>query len=293
MSITSAVYCWEDLYSGGQPVIDNIKASGFSTVLAWSVHVSATNADLTLNDTLIVTDGTYVGDSSWPGLLAQLKTGTTSVNRLLFSVGSGGGPTDFTNIQTLITRFGTGSDSPLYKNFAKLLEVIPSIDGIDFDDEDLYDQDTIVQFSLMLKAIGYQQITFCPYMEMSFWAGCLKELQAEAPGLVTAYNLQCYAGGGGNVYALPQWIDSIAPVLGPGAAHFILPGLWSRNGTGCTSGECPDQMQTQYAGWKSLGIGGGFIWRYDDIIDCENSGSCSGGPITPAAYAEAIINGLS
>lgn len=293
MSITSAVYCWEDLYSGGQPVIDNIKASGFSTVLAWSVHVSATNADLTLNDTLIVTDGTYVGDSSWPGLLAQLKTGTTSVNRLLFSVGSGGGPTDFTNIQTLITRFGTGSDSPLYKNFAKLLEVIPSIDGIDFDDEDLYDQDTIVQFALMLKAIGYQQITFCPYTDMSFWAGCLKELQAEAPGLVTAYNLQCYAGGGGNVYALPQWIDSIAPVLGPGAAHFILPGLWSRNGTGCASGECPDQMQTQYAGWKSLGIGGGFIWRYDDIIDCENSGSCSGGPITPAAYAGAIINGLS
>ena len=110
---------------------------------------------------------------------------------------------------------------------------------------------------------------------------------------MTAYNLQCYSGGSWNTNILPQWIASIEPTLGSGAAAFILPGLWCRNGTGCTSGECPDQMESQYAGWKSLGIGGGFIWRYDDIIDCESSSTCSGNPMTPAAYAEAIINGLS
>ena len=293
MSITSAVYCWEDLYSGGQPVIDNLKASGFSTIIAWSVHVNATNADLTLNDTLIVSNGVYVGDPSWPSLLGQLKTGSTSVDRLLFSVGSGPPPIDFTNIETLIKNYGTGAQSPLYKNFAALLAAIPSIDGIDFDDEDNYDQDTVVQFALMLKAIGYREVTFCPYTDMSFWAGCLAALQAQAPGLVTAYNLQCYSGGSWNTNILPQWIASIEPTLGSGAAAFILPGLWCRNGTGCTSGECPDQMESQYAGWKSLGIGGGFIWRYDDIIDCESSSTCSGNPMTPAAYAEAIINGLS
>ena len=178
MSITSAVYCWEDLYSGGQPVIDNLKASGFSTIIAWSVHVNATNADLTLNDTLIVSNGVYVGDPSWPSLLGQLKTGSTSVDRLLFSVGSGPPPIDFTNIETLIKNYGTGAQSPLYKNFAALLAAIPSIDGIDFDDEDNYDQDTVVQFALMLKAIGYREVTFCPYTDMSFWAGCLAALQA-------------------------------------------------------------------------------------------------------------------
>ncbi|HVZ38224.1 MAG TPA: lysyl endopeptidase [Candidatus Kapabacteria bacterium] len=292
MSITAAVYCWEALYSGGQPVIDNLKASGFTTVLAWSVHVSATNADLTLNDTVIVTDGTYVGDPAWPGLLAQLKTGTTSVNRLLFSVGSGGGPTDFGNIQQLINRFGTGPTSPLYKNFAALLSVIPSIDGIDFDDEDSYNQDTVVQFAQMLAAIGYKQITFCPYTDMQFWAGCLQALQNSNPGLVTAYNLQCYAGGSINVYEIPQWIASIKPILGDAAASFILPGLWCRNGTGCTSGECPDQMEVQYKAWSLLGIGGGFIWRYDDILSCESSSTCSGNPMTPAAYANAILSGV-
>ncbi len=293
MSITSAIYCWEALYSGGQSVIDDLKASGFTTVLAWSVHVNATNADLTLNDTVIVTDGTYVGDPAWPGLLAQLKTGTTSVNRLLFSVGSGGGPTDFSNIGQLMARFGTGPTSPLYKNFETLLNTIPSIDGIDFDDEDAYDQNIVVPFAQMLATIGYKQITFCPYEDMQFWSGCLAALQNSNPGLVTCYNLQCYAGGSINVYQIPQWIASIKPILGDGAAAFINPGLWSRNGSGCVDGECPDQMQAQYKGWKSDGIGGGFIWRYDDILSCEGSSTCSGAPITPAAYASAIIDGLS
>ncbi len=293
MSITSAVYCWEALYSGGQTVIDDLKASGFSTILAWSVHVNATNGDLTLNDTLIVSNGQYVGDAAWPGLLAQLKTGTTSVNRLLFSVGSGGPPTDFSNIQQLISQYGTGPGNPLYQNFAALLAAIPSIDGIDFDNEDLYDQDTVVQFAQMLATIGYKQVTFCPYTDMSFWAGCLSALQSSNTGLVTGYNLQCYAGGSWNVNILPQWIASIEPTLGAGAAAFIIPGLWCRNGSNCMSGECPDQMQAQYAGWQSLGIGGGFIWRYDDILDCAGSNTCSGEPMTPQAYAEAIINGLS
>jgi hypothetical protein len=293
MSITSAVYCWEDLYGGGQSVIDNLKASGFSTILAWSVHVDATNGDLTLNDTLIVSNGAYVGDPAWPALLGQLKTGTTSVDRILFSVGSGPPPIDFTNIETLIKNYGTGSQSPLYKNFAALLAAIPSIDGIDFDDEDNYDQDTVVEFALMLKAVGYREVTFCPYTDMNFWSGCLAALETQAPGLVTGYNLQCYSGGSWNTNILPEWIASIEPTLGSAAASFIIPGLWCRNGESCTSGECPDQMQAQYAGWKKLGIGGGFIWRYDDIIDCETSSTCSGNPMTPAAYAEAIINGLS
>ncbi len=291
-NVVASIYGGGPFYSGGQTVMDDLKSSGFTTVVVWSVHVNGTTADLSLNDVLIVSNGQYVGASTWPAQLASLKTGTTSVNRILFSVGSGGGPTDFTNIEALINQYGTGATSPLYQNFAALLATIPVIDGIDFDDEDNYNQNTVVQFAQMLATIGYKQITFCPYMDMQFWAGCLGALESSNPGLVTGYNLQCYAGGSINVYQVPQWIASVGPyVSNPGA--FINPGLWCRNGSGCMSGECPDQMEAQYKGWKSDGVAGGFIWLYDDILACESSRTCSGNPMNTAAYAGAILNGLS
>ncbi|HVZ38215.1 MAG TPA: lysyl endopeptidase [Candidatus Kapabacteria bacterium] len=291
-NITASIYGGGPFYSGGQPVIDDLKASGFTTVIVWSVHVNASNGDLTLNDTLIASNGKYVGDAGWPAQLGSLKTGSTSVNRILFSVGSGPPPIDFTNIQALISQYGTGPSNPLYQNFAALRAAIPAIDGIDFDDEDNYDQNTVVQFAQMLSTIGFGQITFCPYTYMSFWAGCLKALESSNPGLVTGYNLQCYSGGGGNVFQIPQWIGSIEPILGSGASAFISPGLWCRNGSNCLSGECPDQMEVQYRGWQPDGIQGGFIWMYDDIQSCVNSNTCSGNPMNSAAYAGAIVNGL-
>lgn len=292
MSITTAIYGGGPFYSGGQAVIDDLKSSGFTTVIAWSVHVN-TSGDLIYNDPTIVSNGAYIGDPGWPALLADLKSGSTSVNRLLFSVGSGG-TSDFTNIQTLIQQQGTGPSSILYQNFAALKSAIPTIDGIDFDDEDNYDQDTIVQFAQMLAGLGYQ-ITFCPYTMMSFWAGCLSALNSPGPNPVTGYNLQCYSGGSGNVYAIPQWIASVQGAMGSGfdAAAFISPGLWCRNGSNCMQGECPDQIESQFNTWKPDGIEGGFIWLYDDIEKCEQKNTCSGAPMTTAAYAGAIANGLS
>jgi hypothetical protein len=287
-TIMTAIYGGGPFYSGGQPVIDDLKASGFTTIVAWALHVNAAG-DLIYNDPTIVSGGQYVGDPGWPGLLADLKQGETSVNRLLFSVG-GWEAGDFPNIQALIQSQGTGPDSILYKNFAALKQAIPTIDAIDFDDESLYDQATTVAFSQMLYGLGYN-VTFCPYTEMQFWVECLQALNDETPGLVTGFNLQCYAGGGGNT---PQpWIDAIAQVMGSGfpAASFVYPGLWCRNGDGCGSGSCPSDIASQFAGWKSSGIEGGFIWLYDDIQKCEGSGVC-GGPMGSAAYASAIAEGL-
>ena len=288
MSITSAVYCGGPLYSGGNSVIDDFKGSGFTTVVAWAVHIES-NGDLVYNNPKIVSNGAYIGEGNWPAQLASLKEGSTSVNRLIFSIG-GWGVQDFPNIQKLIREQGTGPDSILYKNFKALKDTIPGIDAIDLDDETLYDQATTVAFSKMLHDLGYE-VTFCPYVSTQFWVDCLYELNSQTPGLVTAFNLQCYAGGGGNN---PQtWISAIQEKMGTGfnAKGFVFPGLWCRNGQNCESGDCPDAIYTQLENWSPTGIQGGFIWLYDDIESCKNSGVCSGA-MNSAAYAQAITDAL-
>ena len=99
-AITSGIYGGGPFYSGGCAVIDDLKGSGYTTVVAWAVHVKA-SGDLVFNDPTIVSRGQYVGDSAWPGLLAALKQGATSVNRLLISIG-GWEVGDFPNVKALI-----------------------------------------------------------------------------------------------------------------------------------------------------------------------------------------------
>jgi len=286
-TITTAIYGGGPFYTGGESVMTDLQQSGFTTVIAWAVHVHP-NGDLIYNDPTIVSNGAYVGDPDWPALLATLKQ-AGSVNRLLFSVG-GWDTGDFTNIQQIIQQQGTGPGSMVYQNFKALKDAIPVIDGIDLDDEDNYDTNTIVAFSTMLHELGYQ-VTFCPYTDINFWVDCLSALNSATPNLVTAFNLQCYAGGADND---PQdWIDAIAQTMGSSfdAQGFVYPGLWCRNGDGCSSGDCPTAITARFAGWRSEGIQGGFIWLYDDIQACASSGACSGAMDT-AAYANAIVAGL-
>jgi hypothetical protein len=290
-NIISQVYCGGELYSGGEAVINDLKNSGFTSVVAWAVHVS-NDGTLIYNDPTIVKDGEYVGNADWPQQLTDLKTGTTSVNRLIFSIG-GWGTSDFANIQALIKQYGIGAENPLYQNLKVLKETFPGIDAIDFDDESLYDQDTTVQFSLMLDSLGYK-VTFCPYMYMEFWNECLFVLNQKAPGLVEAYNLQCYAGG---AYNNPQtWIDAIQTKMGSGfdATGFVYPGLWCRHGDGCAQGDCPSVITQKLESWNQTanGLQGGFIWLYSDIQSCESANVCDAS-MNSKAYAEAVLNGLN
>ncbi len=270
-------------FGAGQPALSTLSQTGFTTIVCWCIHVNA-NGDLVYNDPpAICQGGAYAGNASWGKELAAMKTGG-SVNRLLFSVGSGGSQ-DFTNIMNLIKSQGTGPSSILYQNFAALLKAIPAIDGIDLDDEDNYDQDTIVSFSQMLATIGYKQITFCPYTDNTFWDGCLEALNKSNPGLVTGYNLQCYSGGSYNIDHVEDWIKGVQKVMGKSfdAAAFINPGLWCKNGTSCSQGMDPKTMNGYFTNWGKQGVRGGFIWLYDDIMKCGND---------PAAYAAAINKGV-
>ena len=71
-AITSGIYGGGPFYSGGCAVIDDLKGSGYTTVVAWAVHVKA-SGDLVFNDPTIVSRGQYVGD--WLGCLALQRGG--------------------------------------------------------------------------------------------------------------------------------------------------------------------------------------------------------------------------
>ncbi|MDQ8051106.1 hypothetical protein [Luteibacter sp.] len=266
----SAVYGGGPFYSGGTPVMDDLRASGFTTVMLWSVHVD-TNGDLHLNDEPLISDGNYVGpNTGWSAELATLKQAPTSVNRIEVSIGAGG-TTDFESIQALVNGTGagagTGPDSILYRNF-QLLKQITGADAANFDDESAYDLASATAFGQMLAGLGYK-ITFAPYTNRSFWVS----LKANLGSAVEKIYLQDYAGGTGNDPA--QWTSALGMP--------VIPGLWSKNGTGCSTGDSPATVQSKMTAWKqSAGIPGGFMWLYDDIQKCSAPGR------TTADYANAI-----
>jgi len=288
--IDAGIYASGTLYPpGGKQVVEELRRSGMTTVIVWCIHVHP-NGDLAFNDTVIVSGGQYVGDRAWPDLILALKQQPSSVNRVLFSVGSAD-VLDFHNIKRLIEDQGTGPQSILYRNFALLKELMPVIDGIDFDDEDLFEVATTVKFATMLHQLRFT-VTFCPFNRNEFWVECLKQLNGPTPGLVSGFNLQCYAGGSGNEPG--QWISEVAKAMGPGfdAKRFVRPGLWCRHGKHCREGECPKSVFETLRGWKSSGIDGGWIWMLGELEGCRDSGVCQE-PMDTTAYAKAIVNGLT
>ena len=263
-SADSAIYGGGPFYHGGQPVMDDLRASGFTTVILFGVHVQ-TNGDLHFNNDPIISNGTYIGDPGWPARLATLKTAPTSVTRIEASVG-GWGTGDFQNIKNLIAAQGTGPTSVLYKNFQTLKQVTGA-DAIDFDDESTYDLGSSTAFGNMLWGLGYS-ITLAPYTNMTYW----KSLADNLAGKVDGIHLQVYDGGSGNNPA--TWSTTLGMAVDPG--------VWSKHGSGCTAGDSPATVQSKMTNWKnSAGIVGGFIWLYDDIQACWSQG-------TTAQYAGAI-----
>lgn len=282
---TAAIYGGGPLYRDGG-ALDQLRESGFTTVIAWTLHVGA-EGDLAFNDQPLVAGGRYVGDPAWPGRLAELKRGG-SVNRLLFSVGSAG-VADFQHIQALIRDGGAGPGSRLRNGFQALKAAIPAIDGFDLDDEDLRDPATTVAFAALLGQLGCR-VTFCPYNDMDFWVACLGDLEAAAPGLVAALHLQCYEGGIGND---PQaWMAAISARLGKGfdAAGILQPGLWCRHGADCRDGDDPQAVAARFTGWKTQGVRGGFLWLFDDLMACQGAGPEAQ---DAGAYARAIRQPLA
>lgn len=277
-----AMYIQGDIYPDGSndpaAVVTAITNSKLTTPILGLCHVNCSTAtcpnsqspadssdgDITFNDTLIIRDGKYVGDASWPGTIKSLRAG--QVTKIFASFGGYGVP-DYARIGAIMKKYGTGKDSPLYKNFACLKQEL-GIDGIDFDDEDSYVQDTVVDFANMLLGMGFE-VTFCPYCAQDFWSGCIQKLGAEK---ISWLNLQCYAGGKSNTPS--DWTGMSVPIVAGVCANCCCEQttcsssdvenaftLWT-TGKGSVSGDC----WSGSAG-SATALKGGFIWNYSEVAD--------------------------
>jgi len=280
---TLGLFIQNDIYpspkTDPEKVVNDIIGSKLTTPILGLCHVNCSTAtcpsseppgesedgDITFNDTLIVRGGDYVGDQSWPSRIQNsLRAG--QVTKVFASFGGYGVP-DYERIGRIIAKYGTGKDSPLYKNFSTLKDKL-GLDGIDFDNEDVPDQDTTVQFAQMLLGLGYE-VTFCPFGEKKFWSDCIKALGADK---ISWLNLQCYAGGKSNNPA--DWADMGVPVVAGVCANCCCPNttctseqvedlytLWT-TGKGSVSSDCWEGKVT-----NPINVAGGFIWTYADIAN--------------------------
>jgi len=253
------------IYKNSTATISELENSGFTEVIVWSVEVGSTG-DLNLNGEFPLTsNGSYVGNqtySNFASTLATLKQGT--VKRITFSIGSSN-VGDWQHIESLVNAQGTGSSSILYKDFQALKAAIPSIDAIDFDDENNQDQSSTVAFAVMLGNLGYHVMPDA-YDNSSYWTSVVSQINTQLPGTVDGVHLQAYAGGAGN-NPCSGWNFGSVPVL---------PGLWDQNDTS-------SQVESTMSSWHSqCNILGGFLWLYDDIA----------GQNTASQYANAINTGV-
>ena len=252
-------------YKNATNNITEIENSGFTEAIVWSVEVKS-NGDLNLNGEFPLTSGgVYIGNQThpdFPGNMAILKQGT--VKRVTFSIGSSN-VGDWQDIKALVDSQGTGSGSILYKDFAALKAAIPSLDALDFDDENSFDTSSTVAFGVMLGQLGFKAIPDA-YDNNAYWENVVSQINTQLPGTVDGVHLQAYAGGSGNNPCV-GWNFGTVPVW---------PGLWDQVDT-------PSQVQTIMTGWNTqCGINGGFMWLYDDFV----------GTGLAAQYASAINNAV-
>lgn len=234
-----AIYGGDPFVTGGQAVMDDLRESGYNTVIIWSVHVHS-NGDLYINGNLVCSGGAYVGQAAWKTQWATLRQAPTTINRVELSVGAAG-CTDFEGISDLIAANGTGKNTVLYKNFAALIAATGA-DAINYDDESLYDVASSVSFGQMCNAMGVK-VTLCPYSNTNFWA----DVKTQLGSTVDRVYLQCYDGGAGN--DPEEWTNNMGMK--------VIPGLWGKNSSASDVGS--------YMGsWKNS-ISGGFMWQYDEM----------------------------
>ncbi|MBA3487831.1 MAG: hypothetical protein H0T88_11710 [Lysobacter sp.] len=259
--------------------IYQLQKSGFNTPILGLFHVgrdyditpAQITGDIYYNDTLVISQGSYVGDSSWPGLIGSMIGG--GVTKVCASFG-GGGVLDFQTLKRIYEGNGNSyAGTNLLANLNVLRHTFPSISVIDMDCEETYDQPSFVAFCQLLIALGFQ-ISFCPYTWQDFWTGSLAKLNASNPDKVVWWNLQAYDGGAGNEPG--QWAAAIGTAIpGFATAGYIVVGDWTN--------DSPSEVKNLLRGFSNEpSLGGGFMWTLDDMISAG----------TLDAYGSAIKAGL-
>lgn len=306
-----AAYCSGD-FGPGQIVsrIPDVQASGFTTIILWSMHIGRADigqpyGELVFNDGNIrITDGKTFNPgndpsiAAWPADVAKLKQGTSQVDKIFISIG--GDERFVFDFRTIEYMLEHGMADVLMSNFQTLRTAFTVggeciIDGIDLDNEESVKASTITDFCEMLFGIGFE-VTFCPFVSPTEWQGYMQTLWNKGHR-VSWWNLQGYSGGSGNLTpsGIQPWIDALSAVVGKGqGASYLVPGLAVQGAKDSYPEQCPGGQQGMcetFAAVSQLGLAGGFVWTYDDVLG--NTQPCSGAIPTAADYSKAIRDGLA
>lgn len=261
----SAIFGGGPFVTGGMKVAEDLKASGFDTVIIWSVHVHM-DGTLYLNDIEVCDNGVLTASQESLEMWASLKQGETSIRRIELSVGAAE-CADFEGIRDYIARDGTGEDTVLYKNMKALIDATGA-DAVNYDDESCYDVESAVAFGKMCDKMGVK-VTFCPYVNDNFW-GQVKDGLGD---IVDRVYVQCYSGG--TLNNSKKWMQ----IWELSSKMKVIPGYWCGTGLGKTPASSIELNMEAYLEH----ITGGFIWFYDDLQKLSS-------PNSTKDYAEAIEN---
>lgn len=289
------------LYPGADSSYEQIKASGFTTVILSSFYIHA-NGDLYSGDdhNPIIHDGKYVGDPEWLKHVASLKKGKTNVTRIeiLFE-----GrwfdqtPNTYDFIQDWVAgkgavgvTTGIGKNSSLYA-ICKVLKEDVGVDAICIDDESVYNSESVAEFGKIVGELG-MHMTLCPYTKVSYW----KDIACRSEkGLIDAVYLQCYDGGQRN--EVGPWVKDLGLNV-PLYPIFMCRGAFGSCGNRKKS-LSPVEIKAEMVRYKQQypGMAGGAIWQMADVKNyvikgCAVQDSTSGTATTVPEYLSQLKNSL-
>lgn len=283
MSGTAIVLHAEEEFDPGLPrpalarMLDDVRTAGFDALSLGLLHVGRDEetviaGELRYNDTLLLSDGHYLGPSGWP---AALGASADEQGLRIALVFGGAGHHDFRAIRLLHARHGAGfHGSGLRRNLQALRATMPWLDSIELSCEDTYDHDSFVDFASLLVELDFD-LALRPSMFRDFWVQAFADLHRRHPGRVRRCLLQCHAKGSANVPG--EWASAFeAAAAGFDADGFIIAAEWAEN--------MPQEIIESLRGHaRETQLGGGAIWSLERII--ANGAE-------PARYADAIRAGL-
>lgn len=281
--MTAIVLHAEEEFDPGLPrptlarMLDDVRTAGFDALSLGLLHVGRDEdtviaGELRYNDTLLFSDGRYLGPAGWPTSLANSASGLGLRIALVFG---GAGHHDFRAIRLLHARHGSSfHGSGLRRNLIALRASMPWLDSIELSCEDTYDHESFVAFASLLAELDFD-LALRPSMFRDFWVRAFAALHALHPDRVRHCHLQCHAKGSGNAPA--DWASAFETAA-PGfdADGFIIAAEWAEN--------MPQEIRESLRGHaRETQLGGGAIWSLERII--ANGAE-------PASYADAIRAGL-
>lgn len=263
-----AIYLFKDVLKSNTTAL---KMSGFNSLIIFGVGILDDGGIMYYSNTpgssdvLIATNGSYVGGDALSEKVRSFKTGDTGVNRVEISMNS-------QHVKDLVQSPGTGSETPLYRNFAALKEAW-DLDAVNNDDESIYDVSSTVAFAKMLGSAGYKY-TIAPYTNTNFWVSLKTQANqglSEPNLLLDRVYLQCYDGGAGNNPA--SWQTTLGLK--------VVPLVWVTNDSKPSQGITSAQAKSRFQGWVAqTTLAGGGYWNDYDIEKMGSSYTDYGGVLT-------------